>query len=47
MDFTDKKDITRGVIKKIEVNQKEATVWGLIPLLSDAKVGLNAEYRFM
>jgi site-specific DNA recombinase len=44
LDFTDKKDIIRRVIQKIEVDQKEATVWGLIPLLSDGKVGLNAKH---
>lgn len=44
LDFTDKKDIVRRAINKVEVNQKEATVWGFIPMPTDGKVGLNAKY---
>ena len=45
IDFDLKKDVVRRVIDKIEINQKESTIWGLIPVTSDGKVGLNAQYR--
>jgi len=43
LDFSDKKAILRRVVERIEVDQKEATICGQIPLTQEQKVGLNAE----
>ena len=45
LDLTEKKSIVRKIVTKIVATQKEATIWGHIPILATEQVGLHAEYR--
>ena len=45
LDLTDKKLIIKKIITKIVATQKEATIWGRIPILATEHVGLYASNR--
>ena len=45
LDLTDKKDIIRKIVTKVVATQKEATIWGRIPILATEQVGLHANNR--
>ncbi len=45
LDLTDKKTIIRKIITKIVATQKEATIWGHIPIYATEQVVLNASNR--
>lgn len=44
-DFTDKKRAIKELVTKVVATQKEATIWGRIPVLATEQVGLNVKYR--
>jgi site-specific DNA recombinase len=45
LDLTDKKAIIKKTVTKIVATQKEATIWGHIPILATEQVGLHAINR--
>jgi hypothetical protein len=45
LDLTDKKFIVRKIVYKIVATQKEAIIWGHIPIMATEQVGLHANYR--
>lgn len=45
LDLTDKKYIVRKIIDKIVATQKEATIWGHVPVLVPEKVGYELSNR--
>ena len=45
LDLTDKKVIVRKIIDKVVATQKEAVIWGHIPILTKEQVGLYAADR--
>lgn len=45
LDLTDKKAIIKKTVTKIIATQKEATIWGHIPILATEQVGLHAINR--
>lgn len=46
LDLTDKKYIVRKIVDKIVATQKEAIIWGHIPILVTEQAGLRANNRF-
>jgi site-specific DNA recombinase len=46
LDLTDKKVIVRKIIDKVVATQKEAVIWGHIPILAKEQVGLYAADRY-
>jgi DNA repair exonuclease SbcCD ATPase subunit len=46
LDLTDKKVIVRKIIDKVVATQKEAVIWGHIPILTKEQVGLYAADRY-
>jgi hypothetical protein len=45
LDLTDKKFIVRKIVDKIVATQKEATIWGHIPIFATEQVGLDVSNR--
>ena len=45
LDFNSANLIVRKLITKVVATQEEVTIWGRIPLLSTAEVGLDGKYR--